>query len=110
VRRYIEWDLPEEVPKDRLEHIPANKDPEIVRGNVLQTNRSGELADETDATDHEARQSQALGASSCFQGFSRDDTLEWGISERKNDVEKIVECKSSLALGLANVTRVCNLL
>lgn len=94
--------LPEEVPEDGLDNVPADKDPEVVGRNVRETNGRSKLADETNAADHEAGQSQALGTSGCLQSFGRNDTLEGSVGEREDHVEKVVESKSSLALGLAD--------
>lgn len=46
--------VPEEVPENGLDNVPANKDPEVVGRNVMKTNGGSKLADETNAADHEA--------------------------------------------------------
>ena len=49
-------DIPEQPPEHDLKEIPTDEDPEVVGGNVAKTDGRGELTDETDGADHEARQ------------------------------------------------------
>lgn len=94
--------IPEHPPEEDLNEIPTDKDPEVVGGNVAETNGRGELTDETDGADHEAGQGQTLGTSGSLQSFSGDDTLQRSVGEGENDVEEVVECQGSLTLRLAD--------
>jgi hypothetical protein len=94
--------IPEQIPEHNLKQIPANEDPEVVGGNVAETDGRGKLADETDGADHEARKGQTLGTSGGLQSFSRDDTLQGSVGEREHDVEEVVESQGSLTLRLAD--------
>lgn len=72
-------------------------------GDILQTDRAGVLADETDAADHETGQGETLGTGGGFEGFSRNDTLQGGIGEGEDEVEEVVEGDGGLAVGLVDV-------
>ena len=102
--------LPKEVPENGFNNVPTDEDPKVVGGDVCHTNRCRKLTDETDTTDHEARKCQTLGTSCSLQSLRWDDTLEGGVGERENDVEEVVECKSGLTLGFADVACIGNLL
>lgn len=94
--------IPEEVPENDLEDIPTDEDPEVVGGDVAQTDGGGELGDETDGADKEARQGKTLGTSGSLQGFGGNDTLQRSVGEGEDNVEEVVECQGGLTLGLAN--------
>lgn len=94
--------LPEEPPTDRLEDVPTDEDPEVVGRNIFETNGRSKLTDKTDAADHEAGQSQTLGAGGCLQGLGGNDTLKRSVGEGKDSVEEIVESKGGLTLGLGH--------
>lgn len=102
--------LPEEVPENGFDNVPTDEDPEIVGRDICHTDGGRKLTDKTDAANHEARERETLGTGRSLQGFCWDDTLEGGVGEREDDVEEVVESKSCLTLGFANVSCVGNLL
>lgn len=72
-------------------------------GDVLETDRTGVLADETDAADHETGQGETLGTSSGFEGLGGNDTLQGSVGEGEDDVEEVVEGDGGLAVGFVDV-------
>lgn len=95
-------DIPEEVPENDLDDIPTDEDPEVIGGDVLETDGGGKLGDETDGADNEARQGKTLGTSGGLQGFGGNDTLQRSVGEGEDNVEEVVECQGGLTLRLAN--------
>jgi len=97
----------EKIPTQRFKQVPTNKDPEIISRYVLQTNRRGKLANETDAVDHEAGQSKTFGSGGCFESLGGNYALKWGVRKRKDNVEKVVEGQGDLTKGPVNCACIC---
>ncbi len=89
-------DVPEEVPDDGLDNVPADKDVDEFVANVAQTDGSSELVDETNGADNDARGGQALGAHGGLERLAGDDALQGGVGEGEDDVEEEVGGQGTL--------------
>lgn len=87
----------EKVPDDGLDEIPADKDVDDILGNVLEADGQGELVDEADRTDNDARCSETLGSHSSLQSLGGNNTLEGSVGEGVDDLEHEIGRKGSLA-------------
>lgn len=90
-------DLPEEVPHERFEAIPTDKDVDVLVAQVLQPDRSRKLVDESNSVDDDSRRSETLGPHGSLQSFRRDDPLQGGVGEGKDNVEEEVCGKCALS-------------
>lgn len=91
-------DLPEEVPEDGLDDVPADEDENVSVANVAQRNGTAELVDEPEDSDDDARCGETLGAAVGIESLGRDDTLERRVGEGVNDVEQEVEGEGGLSI------------
>jgi len=92
VQRRNDDNIPEEIPHNGLDDIPADKDVDVLVADVAEGDRASKLVDETDAVDNDTRGGQTLGAHSGLEGLGRDDTLEGRVGEGIEDVEEEIRC------------------
>ena len=88
--------VPEEVPDDGLENIPANEDVNELVTDVAQTDGSGELVDEANGADDDAGCGQTLGTHGRLEGFGRNDTLQGRVGEGVDNIEEKVRSQRAL--------------
>lgn len=84
--------LPEKIPKDTLNNIPADKDPDVFVANVASGDRGAESVDEAHASHNKARSRKTFGTSVGVESLGGNNTLEWSICEAVANLEEEVEC------------------
>lgn len=88
--------VPEQVPQNTLNDIPADKDIDVSVANVAISNGSAEGVDETHATNDETGSSKTLGTNVGIKSLSRNDTLKRSVGETVDDLEEEVSRQSTL--------------
>jgi hypothetical protein len=95
----------EEVPQERLNTIPTNKDEDVVVLDVSEGNWASERVDERDDIDNRLVSSHSFGTGVGLQTFDWVQCLQRRVCERVDKVEEEVSSKSALSeADVAQVT------
>ena len=79
--------LPEKIPKDTLNNIPADKDPDVFVANIASGDRGTESVDKAHTAHNKARGCKTLGTSVSVESLRGNNTLEWGVCEAVENLE-----------------------
>lgn len=95
--------IPEKVPSDGLDKIPANEHKDVLVANVLESDGASKLVDEAHGVDDEAGKSETLATDGGLESLGGNDTLEGGVGEGEDDVEEEVSGQGALGVVAVDV-------
>jgi hypothetical protein len=88
--------VPEQIPEDTLDNIPADKNVDILVADTFVCNGGAEGINETHSANDGPRSRKTLRTPVCVECFGRDDSLKRSVCEPVDYLEEKVRRESAL--------------